>query len=159
MATLSYPDRSTSYGRTASESPARAGYLPHASVGATIFLWVAWALAAAFWSGSMMTAVGIMEAVTHPTGTAPTGGIDAGGVQFALMEVVGGVVVLGLAIAYGLYRYSTRDRSMDAVTEASTHALYDMVEQAGGDDEVTRSPDARKTTERDAYRAIDRDRL
>ena len=149
MATLSYTDRSTPY----AQARAQTDYLPH-NTGSTIFLWIAWALAAAFWAATFSTALGILEAVSHPTATSGVGGADAGGVGFALMDVVGGVVILGLAIAYGLYRYSTRDKRLDPVTEATTAALYDTIERQGGEDMTSRSPEARRPEERDAYRAI-----
>jgi hypothetical protein len=153
MATLSYTEQSTPYADTR-PAAAPSAYLPH-SPGSTIFLWIAWALAAAFWSATFSTALGIMEAVSHPADTAGVGGADAGGVGFALMDVVGGIVILGLAIAYGLYRYSTRDKRLDPVTEATTAALYDSIERQGGDDLTTRSPEARAPLERDAYRSIE----
>ena len=43
-----------------------------------------------------------------------------------------GAVVLGLVIAYGAWQYHTRDKRKDAVTEASTRALYDSYEKDGG---------------------------
>lgn len=150
MATVSYPDQSVPYAQTRAPS----GYVPH-NTGSTIFLWIVWALAAAFWTATFTTALGILQAASHPTAASGTGGADAAGVGFALMDVVGGMVILGLAIAYGLYRYSTRDKRLDPVTEASTAALYDTIERQGGDDLTTRSPEAREPFERDAYRSIE----
>jgi hypothetical protein len=152
MATLSYTDHSTPYGDT---RPTASSYVEHHSVAGTAFLWVAWALAAAFWAATFTTAMGIMAALSHPTQAGPAGGADAGGVGFALMDVVGGIVILGLALAYGLYRYSTRDKRLDPVTEASTAALYDSIEQQGGDDMTSRSPETRRPDQRDAYRAAE----
>ena len=40
------------------------------------------------------------------------------------LTVVGGALVLGLAIAYGFIQYYRRDRSKDAMTEAATAAQY-----------------------------------
>ena len=76
---------------------------------------------------------------------------DEAGISGDRYTVVGGMVILGLAIAYGLYRYSTRDKRLDPVTEASTARLYDIVEAQGGEDMTTRSPEAREPLERDAY--------
>ncbi len=39
-----------------------------------------------------------------------------------------GWVILGAAIAYGLYRYHTRNKRNDPVTEEATRALYDNPE-------------------------------
>lgn len=154
MATLTYTEQSTAYAGERRRA-AQSAYVPHTSAGATAFLWIAWALAAAFWAATFTTALGILQAVSHPTDTAGVGGADAGGVGFALMDVVGGMVILGLAIAYGLYRYSTRNKALDPVTEASTAKLYDIVEAQGGEDMTTRSPEAREPLERDAYRAAE----
>lgn len=153
MATLSYPDPSTPYAQSQTQARTRApsAYVPHGHAGATAFIWIAWALAMSFWAASFTTALGILQAVSHPTETTGVGGADAGGVGFALMDVVGGIVILGLALAYGLYRYSTRNKAMDPVTEASTARLYDIVEAQGGEDMTTRSPEARQPLERDAY--------
>ena len=83
-------------------------------------------------------------------GESTSGGV--GGVSWLMITFVGGLIVLGGALAYGAYRYATRDKSLDPVTEAATHALYDITEAAGGDDEVTRSPEARRPQDRDSLR-------
>ncbi|WP_395670342.1 hypothetical protein [Phenylobacterium sp.] len=122
-------------------------------VGVTAFLWLAWAAIAAFWGFSLTTGIGIISALGHPANSGPgPGEADVGGVGWGLMNVVG-VAILGAALAYGAYRYATRDRGKDAMTEASTAALYDIVEEQGGEDLTTRSPEAREPTERDAYQA------
>ncbi len=56
------------------------------------------------------------------------------------LVVVGGFVLLAIALAVGLMRNSKRDRSKDAVTEAATRNLYDHAA-----DETARdlSPEAR----------------
>ena len=92
-------------------------------VGEQIFLWVAWVAAFGFWAFSMQTAFGIMDAIFTTPATV-MGAVDLGGIEFALMSIVG-VLVLGIAIAYGAARYATRDRSLDPVTEAATAKLYD----------------------------------
>ena len=56
------------------------------------------------------------------------------------LVVVGGFIVLAVAIAVGLMRNSKRDRSKDAVTEAATKNLYD---HAADDSANSVSPDAR----------------
>ncbi len=118
--------------------------------GEMIFLYVAWTLAAIFWAFTMNTGLGILRLVSGAPATADVG---ASGGGWALMNMVG-AAVLGLAIAYGAFRYFTRDKSKDALTEAATHAEYDMVEAAGGDDDIHRSPDAREPMDRDAARAV-----
>jgi hypothetical protein len=152
MATLHYTDQSTPFAHSRAEARVQSDYVPH-HLGSTLFLWIAWALAAAFWAATFTTAMGILQAVTSPT-AGPAGGVDAGGIGFAMMDVIGGMVILGLALAYGMYRYTTRDKRMDPVTEASTAALYNNIERRGGDDESTLSPEAHTPAERDAYRNI-----
>jgi hypothetical protein len=143
MAVRPYDDTDSAYG----------GATTSGGVGGRIFLWTAWALAAAFWAFMLTTAGGIFQALSRgPAGGPGPGEVDAGGISWLLINFVGGVVVLGGALAYGLYRYSSRDKGRDAATEAATHALYDITEAAGGDDEVTRSPEARRPEDRDAMR-------
>lgn len=123
-------------------------------LGGQIFLWLAWALAAAFWGVVLTTGVGILGVGPPPSNGPGPGEVDAGGISWLLINFIGGLVVLGLAIAWGSYRWATRDRRKDPITEAATHAEYDMVEAAGGDDDIRRSPEAREPEERDAYRAV-----
>jgi hypothetical protein len=137
-----YEESSSSYESTAG------------GVGGQIFLWLAWAAAAIFWGVMLTTAAGILGAADSPAVARPGGGADAGGISWFLINVVGGTVVLGLAIAWGAYRYATRNKANDPMTEAATRAEYDMVEAAGGDDDIHRSPQARRPEERDAYRAV-----
>lgn len=118
------------------------------------FLWIAWAAAAIFWGFMLTTGAGILRASDNPAITAGQGGADAGGLGFLAMDVIGGLLVLGLAIAYGTWRWASRDKRNDPVTEAATSATYDMVDAAGGDDDIHRGPGAHRPEERDAYRAI-----
>lgn len=135
--------------------PAGAEDTTGSGIGGKTFIWIAWAMAAAFWAFTLTTAVGILRAMSGGAADGPgPGEVDAGGLSLMLISGVGGILILGGAIAYGAYRYATRDKALDPLTEAATHAEYDMVEAAGGDDEVTRSPEARRPLERDAVRAI-----
>ncbi|MDB5495850.1 MAG: hypothetical protein JWP86_3187 [Phenylobacterium sp.] len=149
MATQIYTDGAASYdARTTDGEAARDSYR---SAGEQIFLWVAWTLAFAFWAFSMSTAVGILDAIAARPPGGLEGGVDPGGGGVFLMSVVA-VVLLGIAIAYGAARWATRDKRLDPVTEASTAALYDAVDRSGGDDMISRSPEARRPDERDSYR-------
>lgn len=120
-------------------------------VGGQIFLWVAWGLAAAFWAFSLTTGIGIINSLGPADGPG-AGETGAGGISWMLINFIGGVVILGGALAYGAYRYATRNKANDPLTEAATHAEYDMIEANGGDDEVTRSPEAHRPMDRDAAR-------
>ena len=124
-----------------------------AGIGGKIFLWLAWAAAAIFWGVMLTTGAGILQAAGNPSLARGDAQADAGGISWMLITVIGGLVVLGLAIAWGSLRWATRDKGQDAMTEAATHAEYDLIEAHGGDDEITRSPEARQPEERDAYRA------
>lgn len=104
-------------------------------VGGQIFLWVAWSLAAAFWAAVGTTAFKILQAADNPAMARGGGEVEGGGLGFLTIDVIGGIIVLGGAIAYGLWRYSTRDRRKDAMTERATRAEYDAIERAGGDDD------------------------
>lgn len=147
MTTLPYDDHASIRREARAEASSRAETAPIGP--GLMFLFVAWLVAAAFWAASMIIDVGILQAAMRP---APAGGgVDAAGIGYVLMDIAG-VVVLGVAIAYGLARSATRDRRKDAVTEASTAALYDQIERQGGEDLTTRSPDARSPEQRDAYR-------
>ena len=122
-------------------------------VAGMVVLWIGWAMAAAIWAFGLTAFFGILQAVNNPALARGEAQADAGGVSWMLINVIGGLVVLGLAIAWGSWRWATRDKGKDAMTEAATHAEYDLIEAHGGDDEITRSPEAHKPEERDAYKA------
>jgi hypothetical protein len=148
-----YTDQAAPY---AAQTPAERDHTPdraaRRTTGSTIFVWIAWALAAAFWVASLTTGIGILQATGDGTGQALNAGeVDAGGAGWGLMNFVG-VAILGLALAYGAYRYATRNRRNDPVTEASTAALYDSIESGEDDGLTDRSPDARTPEERASYR-------
>jgi hypothetical protein len=67
------------------------------------------------------------------------------------LVVVGGFVVLAVAIAYGLMRNTKRDKSKDVVTEAATRELYDN--SVSGEPERDVSPEARPLDVRRGERA------
>jgi hypothetical protein len=152
--TLPYSDRTDTY------AAQRTGADDHRSrdMGATIFVWVAWAVAAIFWGFTLTTAFGILGSLGHPAADGlDAGEVDAGGLGWMAINFVGGLIILGGAIAYGAYRWASRDKRLDPVTEAATHELYDQVERQGGEDMTSRSPEAREPFERDAYRASQSD--
>ncbi len=140
MESRPYDDRSAARGPSRSEAPRER------SLGEHVFVWIGWALAAAFWGATMTTFWGILRSVSHPTPGG--GGADAGGVLFAVMDVVGGLIVLGAALAYGSWMFARRNRALDPVTEARTAALYDSMNRPDGEDSPRRSAD-RGRPERD----------
>ena len=117
MASAPYEDRSPAEAAPRERSP-----------GEHIFIWIAWALAAALWGATMTTFVGILRAVAQP-GPGVWGGSDAAGVAWVIIDVVGGLVLLGAAMAYGSWMFARRDRRLDPLTEARTAALYDDAER------------------------------
>ena len=66
------------------------------------------------------------------------------------LVVVGGFVVLGAAMAWGLMRMSRRDKGKDGMTEAATRQLYD--ETDSNDPAKSVSPDSRPQAVRDGER-------
>ena len=119
--------------------------------GERVFIWIAWVAAFAFWLFTMSSAVGILRDVFQPAAEQVPGGPGGGELGLILLTVIA-FFVLGVAVLWASIRWATRDKSLDPVTEASTRALYNAVERAGGDDMVTRGPGARKPFERDSYR-------
>lgn len=135
MASMPYDDRAFAEAR---ERAPR-----ERSLGEHIFIWLAWVLAAAFWGATMTTFFGIIEAIARTPASA-AGGVDFGGVAFLIMDVIGGVLVLGGALAYASWMYARRNRRLDPVAEAATADLYDTIERQGGEDMTSRSPDRRR---------------
>lgn len=117
-------------------------------VGAQIFLWLAWAVAFAFWVFSMSIDAGILRALAQGGHDTLAGGLDSSGALFFLIGVLG-FIVLGIAIAYGAARWATRDKRLDPTTEAATAELYDEVERGVP---PHGAPGARGTKEGGAYR-------
>ena len=85
-----------------------------------VALWVLMLLNLAwFVPFAVSTGSGIVQALIRAAQAPPAaGGADAGGVQWMLLNVVG-VLVLGIALVYGLNRYRTRDRGPDPAGEAA----------------------------------------
>lgn len=105
------------------------------SVGEHIFIWVAWALAAAFWGASLTTMVEIFRAAGQalPAISAP----GAPGGMAYLILVVTAFLILALAMAYASIRSATSPRS--GAGEAATAALYNSIERQRGEEMATRS--------------------
>ena len=117
------------------------------SVGEHFFIWIAWALAAAFWGAAMTTFFGILDAVSRGP-PATVGGGDFGGVAWLIIDVVAGLVLLGAVLAVGAGMSARRNRRLDPAGEAATAALYDDIERQGGEDMTSQSPDDRRTDRR-----------
>jgi len=114
------------------------------SVGEHIFIWVAWALAAAFWGLTMSSFVGILRDTAAPSPAPVAAGVLTGAIYFVV-----GVLVLAAAIAFGAIANARRNRRLDPVTEAATARLYELADREGGADLTTRSPGARTFSGRD----------
>lgn len=54
------------------------------------------------------------------------------GFSWWFLVVVGGTIVLGLAIAYGFLRNRTRTRAERMATERATHEMYEKEDQFSG---------------------------
>lgn len=105
--------------------------------GGIAFTWIAWALAFAFWALTMSSFFGILEALAAGEPVDAPQAVGGGGLGWLMMIAV--LVVLGAAIAWGAARWATRDRRMDATTEAATADLYDSTQRDGGAVESGRS--------------------
>ena len=123
MARESYTDATTAegHGEVVYSERERRGY---SGAGEQVFLWIAWVLAFAVFAFFMQVDVGIMQAIQEGGPNSLMGGLDSGGASYFIIYVLG-VIVLGMAIAYGAARWATRDRSRDPLTEAATRELYD----------------------------------
>jgi hypothetical protein len=152
MATDIYSDRTSGYDAGYGSRAAEDSTSNYRDPAGTAFLWFGWAVAFAFWVAAMSTFFGILQSIAAGGPGSIRGGVDAGGAGFLLMDVIGGLIVLGAAIAWGMARWATRDKRRDPMTEAATAELYDSVERAGGDDEIARSPEARRPRDRDSFR-------
>jgi hypothetical protein len=150
MATDTYSDATAAYGAD------RATYVEttrYRDRGGIAFIWIAWALAFAFWAFSMSTFLGIVSALTSGVPGGIEGGLDAGGGGVLLIDVIG-VVALGAAIAWGAARWATRDKRLDPMTEASTAALYNSIERSDSGGAVGVSAQDRRSMDRGLDRPV-----
>ena len=121
-------------------SDARAAVREERSVGEHIFIWIAWAVAAAFWGATLTTMVEIFRAAGRALPAVAATGAPGGSAYLIL--VVTAFLALALAMAYASIRSAT-SRS-GAVGEAATAALYDSVERQGGEEMSGRFVDRRR---------------
>lgn len=104
------------------------------SVGEHIFIWVAWALAAAFWGMVLTTMVEIFRAAGQPGPDVGAPGVP-GGFAYLVMVVVA-FLVMALALAWAEFR--AREASGGG-GEAATAALYNEIDRQGEDDFARRA--------------------
>jgi hypothetical protein len=92
-----------------------------------VFLWVALMFNLAWFSiFAVSTATGIMQALLRPQPAVPDDvPVRAGGAQWALIEVAG-PLILGLVLAYAMYRYYTRNRSLERDVSAHSGPEHDL---------------------------------
>jgi hypothetical protein len=90
--------------------------------GELVFIWLALlAATVAYVPFAAMTFWGIVTSPPPPAG--PEGISATSGAGYVITDMLG-VILLGLGLAYGVYKYHTRDRRLDPVTEEATGALY-----------------------------------
>ena len=120
MASAPYDDSTARYEQE------RVGAPRQRSVGEHIFIWIAWALAAAFGGASMTVFFGILrdagQAVAAPAAPGAPGGMGY------LAFVTAAFVVVALALAYASLRTAGRG-PLEARGEAATAELYDRAER------------------------------
>jgi hypothetical protein len=123
------------------DEPAAAGGESEApdarNVGEHIFIWIAWALAAAFWGATLTTLVGILRAAAAPSATVGTSG-PPGGSAF-LVLVVTAFASMAIALAYGSLRSISRPARAG---EKGATAVYDGMERPSEEEFPTRTPGA-----------------
>ena len=106
------------------------------SVGEHIFIWVAWAIAAAFWGASLTTMVEIFRTAGQAMPAISAPGAPGGSAYLVLVVVA--FLALALALAYASIRSATTN---SGTGEAATAALYRSIDRQGGEDMTSRSPD------------------
>jgi hypothetical protein len=112
------------------------------SVGEHIFIWIAWALAAAFWGATLTTMVQIFRAAGQPGPQVSAPGVPGGSAYLVLVVVA--FLVMAFALAWAEFRAASAGRR----GEAATAALYASVDHQGGEDLTTRAA-ARRRAERE----------
>lgn len=110
------------------------------SVAEHIFIWIGWALAAAFWGATFTTVTGIFRAVATPT-PGVVGGADFGGVGYLVLGFVGVVLILGFAMAGVSWMFARRNRGLAPLADAKTAALYENADRQIAEGETRPSPD------------------
>ncbi len=122
MASAPYDESNSAYGRERGDTPRER------SLGEHVFIWIAWALAAAFWGASMTMFMGILrdasQAVAAPSVQGAPGGMGY------LAFVVAAFVVVTVVLAYASLR-SARAGGLEARSQAATAELYDRLERNG----------------------------
>lgn len=103
--------------------------------GELVFVWLALlATTVVFTPFAAMTFWGIVSASPPTPAPGEPGAISAvSGSGYVIMDILG-VTLLGVGLAYGAYKYHTRDRRKDPVTEQATEALYDAAGAKKGRD-------------------------
>ena len=127
-------------GRTHAGDPAAAR---ERSVGEHIFIWVAWALAAAFWGATLTTMVEIFRAAGQPGPQVSAPGVPGGSAYLVLVVVA--FLVMAFALAWAEFRAAS---AAGRRGEAATAALYNSIERQGGED-LTAEAAARRRAERE----------
>ena len=100
------------------------------SVGEHIFIWVAWAAAAVFWSAALTSVVGILQAAAQVTPTVRSPGVPGGMPYLAL--VILAFLLVALSLLYAELRTAHASRRVDAAGEAAA-AFYSRVERETGE--------------------------
>jgi H+/Cl- antiporter ClcA len=110
------------------------------SVGEHIFIWIAWAVAAAFWGLAMTTMVQIFRTVGQSVqgGGAPGA---PGGIGYLVFVIVA-FLVMAFALVWAQVR--TASRRSDAPAEAAAAALYNSIDRQVGEATAGRTPDRRR---------------
>jgi hypothetical protein len=117
-------DETTAQPAGADDAPPR-----ERSLGEHVFLWLAWALAAAFWGAALTTFMGIIRAAGQPV-AAPVAAGAPGGMGY-LALVIAAFAIVALTLAYASLR-TARPGVSEARSERRAVELYDAVERRDG---------------------------
>jgi hypothetical protein len=101
------------------------------SLGEHIFIWIGWALAAAFWGATLTGGVGILRAAIGGAGTTISAPGAPGGMGFLALVVLAFLLV-AVAMLYAQL-CTARMGPLESLSERRTAALYDRIE--GQDDD------------------------
>ncbi|HKR88767.1 MAG TPA: hypothetical protein VJS38_11395 [Phenylobacterium sp.] len=110
------------------------------SLGEHIFIWIAWALAAAFWGATLTTMVEIFRTAAQP-GPAVAAAPGAPGGSAYLVFVIVAFLVMAVALAWAEIRAASGSGGRG---ERATAALYNSIERQGGEELTAHASDRRR---------------
>lgn len=93
------------------------------NVGEHVFIWLAWAMAAAFWGATLTTMAGILGSAEGGAASIGAPSLSGGSAAFLLLVVMV-FVALAAALAYASLRSATRAAGSESATAAVYATIY-----------------------------------